>query len=94
MQSKSGSQDTVETISKQLEYVTKGHIAMQKIFFTFYFLLRSSLVPGAHKHHKVAQRSIKLTWITGSNCCQMPLCTFYHLTIVLITEAIVCLQNK
>ena len=38
MQSKSGSQDTVETISKQLEYVTKGHIAMQKLFFTFYFL--------------------------------------------------------
>ena len=24
---------TVETISKQLEYVTKGHIAMQTILF-------------------------------------------------------------
>ena len=33
-------------------------------------------------------------WITDSNCCQMPICAFYHLRIVLITEAIVHLQNK
>ena len=49
---------------------------------------------GAHKRHKVVQRSIKLTRITGSNCCQMLLCAFYHLRIVLITEAIIRLQNK
>ena len=54
----------------------------------------SKVESGAHKHHKVAQRSIKLAWITGSNCCQMLLCAFYRLRIVLITEAIVSLQNK
>ena len=49
---------------------------------------------GAHKRHEVAQRSVKLTWFTGSNCCQTLLHAFYHLRIVLITEAIVHLQNK
>ena len=36
----------------------------------------------AYKHHKVAQRSIKLTWIY---CCRMPLYTLYH-KIVLMAE--------
>ena len=40
------------------------------------------VIPEAHGHHEVAQRSVKLMWITGSNCCQMPLCAFYHLRIV------------
>ena len=56
-------------------------------------LLMKSIVPGAHKRHEVAQRSVKLAWITGSNCCQTRLCAFYHLRIVLITEAIVHLQG-
>ena len=51
-------------------------------------------MPGAYKHHEVAQRSVKLTWITGSNCCLMPLCTFYHLRIMLKAEAIVGLQKQ
>ena len=34
---------TVETISKQLEYVTKGHIAMQTVLFKF----KMALVPLA-----------------------------------------------
>ena len=34
---------TVETISKQLEYVTKGHIAKQTIFFKFKMALFFSL---------------------------------------------------
>ena len=54
----------------------------------------SYVVSGAHKRHEVAQRSIKLTWITGYKCCQPLLCTFYHLRIMLITEAIFHLQNK
>ena len=33
-------------------------------------------------------------WITGSNCCQMPLCAFYHLRIVLTAEAIVAVQKQ
>ena len=33
-------------------------------------------------------------WITGSNCCQTPLCAFYHLRIVLMEEAIVLLQKQ
>ena len=52
------------------------------------------LTPGAHKRHEVAQRSIKLTWNAGSNCYQTLLCPFFHFRIVLITEAIVRLQNK
>ena len=33
-----GLKATVETISKQLEYITKGHIAMQTVFKTPLFL--------------------------------------------------------
>ena len=56
-----------------------------------WFLLRQ--LPGAYKHmhHEVAEKSIKLTRITGSNCCRMPLCAF---TIVLTAEALVSLQKQ
>ena len=38
--------------------------------------------------------ALNLQLATGSNCCQMLLCAFYHLRIVLMAEAMVRLQNQ
>ena len=42
----------------------------------------------------LANITLQQMWITGSNRCQTLLCAFYHLRIVLITEAIVHLQKQ
>ena len=64
-------------------------------FFHLYEAINHEVyASGAYKHHKVVQRSIRHAWISGSNCCRMPLCAFYHLRIVLTAEAIVALQKQ